>query len=206
MSANVQVRFKEARTKGVERVKQREIHSPGRLQYVRFPSALPALLLLGCPQAPGTSHAPLAATVPDQRLKVVWNEPAEVHVSAWECRSKVDSTAGRNRCEIVPAGTVKVATRRLLLIDVDGEERTVYHPDPNDQPETRAALCPRHRDRPAARLLREARLLLAAADLLWNEESEASIHAYQRLLADYPEFLHLLGSPIRIRKRAEQGD
>ena len=173
---------------------------------MRFSGALPALLLMGCPQGPGIGDAPPAATVPDRRIKVVWNEPADVHVTAWECRTKVDSLADRSRCEIVPAGTMKVSTHRLLLIDVDGEERTVYHPDPNDQPETRAALCPKHRGRPVARLLHEARLLLAAADLLWNEESEASIHAYQRLLLDYPEFLHLLGSPIRIRKRAEQGD
>ena len=131
---------------------------------------------------------------------MISTDPVDVHLLAWECLSKAD------RCDIVHGGYVSVRTRRIVYLDFDGEERTVYDPDPADEAGTKGGLCPRHRSRPVGRLEREARFLLEAADLLWSEDSAASIRAYQRLIADYPEFLHLLGSPVRIRKRAEQGD
>lgn len=131
---------------------------------------------------------------------MISTDPVDVHLLAWKCLSKGD------RCDIDHHDYVSVRTRRILYLDFDGQERTAYDPDPADEPGTKEGLCPRHRSRPVGRLEREARLLLEAADLLWSDDSAASIRAYQRLLTDYAEFLHLLGSPVRIQKRAEQGD
>ena len=167
---------------------------------MRLSGLLPALLFLGCGQASKELQTPSKAATPDRKLRVISTDPVDVHLQAWECLSKAD------RCDIVHSGYVSVRTRRIVYLDFDGEERTVYDPDPADEPGAKEGLCPGHRSRPVGRLEHEARLLLEAADLLWNEDSAASIRAYQRLLADYPEFLKLLGSPVRIRMRAEQAD
>ena len=162
-----------------------------------FPRALAGLLLLGC--TPSAVHP----SIPIERVRrssLVSIERARIHVLARECRPR------RGGCDILPRQYAEVSTQRIVFIDEDGVEQTVYDPDPGEQPEARARLCREHRGWPVGQMEHEARLLLEAADLLWREECEASIRAYQRLLSDYPEFLQLLGSPIRIWKRAEQGD
>ncbi|HXX95349.1 MAG TPA: hypothetical protein VEN81_17125 [Planctomycetota bacterium] len=172
------------------------------------------VLLLGCA---GLSEAPPAAPMPPLppapcaaertfSIRILSLEPGETHVMVWGCRPIRNPGGGPTRCSIVPLGPVRVGTLRLRYVDEEGVERTVERPGPDDLPASKAGLCGEHRGWAVTGRLHEARLLLSAADLLWNEEPEASIRAYQRLEAEYGEFLELLGSPLRIRRRAEQGD